>query len=139
MAVLTSAAGLVGFLAEHDPALRSFALHRLNDDVDLLWPEISNSISQMFVFSLKASVIETSVDKRLMRCREALTEDEAFPERELAALVASKVYYQLGEYNESMIFALIAGKLFNLDSPGEYEDTIIGECYSTIDTHTNKY
>ena len=57
---------------------------------------------------------------------EALYEDENFPERELAALVASKVYYQLQEYNESMVFALGAGKLFEIDNPGEYEDTIIG-------------
>lgn len=57
---------------------------------------------------------------------EALCEDESFAERQLAALVASKVYYQLGEYNESMIFALSAGKLFNIDEPREYEDTIIG-------------
>jgi 26S proteasome regulatory subunit N2 len=56
---------------------------------------------------------------------EALCEDESFPERELAALVVSKVYYQLGEYNESMVFALSAGKLFKIDKPGEYEDTII--------------
>jgi hypothetical protein len=59
--------------------------------------------------------------------REALCEDESFSERQLAALLASKVYYQLGEYNESMIFALSAGKLFNIDHPGEYEDTIIGK------------
>jgi len=57
---------------------------------------------------------------------EALYEDESFPERELAALVASKTYYQLQEYNESMVFALGAGKLFEIDNPGEYEDTIIG-------------
>jgi 26S proteasome regulatory subunit N2 len=40
--------------------------------------------------------------------------------------VASKTYYQLQEYNESMVFALGAGKLFEIDNPGEYEDTIIG-------------
>jgi len=40
--------------------------------------------------------------------------------------VAAKVYYQLGEYNESMTFALGAGKLFNIDHPGEFEDTILG-------------
>ena len=57
---------------------------------------------------------------------EALYEDESFPHRELAALVAAKVYYQLQEYNESMIFALGAGKLFNLDHPGEFEETILG-------------
>jgi hypothetical protein len=56
---------------------------------------------------------------------EALCEDETFPERELAALVVSKVYYQLGVYDESMVFALSAGKLFDIDHPNEYEDTII--------------
>jgi hypothetical protein len=65
------------------------------------------------------------------RHREALCEDESFSERQLAALLASKVYYQLGEYNESMIFALSAGKLFNTDRPGEYEDTIIGKHHSS--------
>ena len=57
---------------------------------------------------------------------ESLYEDESFPERELAALVAAKVYYHLGEYNESMTFALGAGKLFSLDKGGEFEDTITG-------------
>jgi hypothetical protein len=41
-------------------------------------------------------------------------------------LVAAKVYYHLQEYNESMVFALGAGKLFNLDNGGEFEETIIG-------------
>lgn len=59
---------------------------------------------------------------------EALYEDEAFPNRELAALVAAKAYYQLQEYDESMVFALGAGKLFNLDHPGEFEETIVGRC-----------
>lgn len=60
-----------------------------------------------------------------------LYEDEFFPERELAALVAAKVYYHLGEYNESMAFALGAGKLFSLDRTGEFEDTIISKCVDT--------
>lgn len=47
MVGLTSAAGVVGFLAEPDPALRSFALQRLNDDIDLLWPEVAGSVSEM--------------------------------------------------------------------------------------------
>jgi len=59
---------------------------------------------------------------------EALYEDEAFPERALAALVASKIYYHLQEYDESMIFALGAGKLFDIEHEGEFEDTIIGRC-----------
>ena len=63
--------------------------------------------------------------------REALYEDDSFSHRELAALVLSKVYYQLQEYNESMTFALGAGKLFNIDDGGEYEETILAKCIDT--------
>ena len=56
-------------------------------------------------------------------------------ERELAALVAAKVYYHLQEYNESMVFALGAGKLFKLDSGGEFEETIIGMSTELIYHH----
>lgn len=109
MVGLTSAAGVVGFLSEPDPALRSFALHQLNDQIDLLWPEVAGSVSQI----------------------EALYEDESFPERELAALVAAKVYYQLQEYNESMVFALGAGKLLDIHKAGEFEETILAKCVDT--------
>jgi 26S proteasome regulatory subunit N2 len=63
--------------------------------------------------------------------REELYEDDSFPERELAALLAAKVYYHWGEYTESMAYALGAGKLFSLDRPGEFEDTIISKCVDT--------
>ncbi|ORX92498.1 26S proteasome regulatory subunit rpn2 [Clohesyomyces aquaticus] len=109
MVGLTSAAGIVGFLSEPDAALRSFALHRLNEEIDLLWPEVAGSVSQI----------------------EALYEDDSFPERELAALVAAKVYYQLQEYNESMVFALGAGKLFDIHHSGEFEETILAKCLDT--------
>lgn len=110
MVGISSAAGLVGFLSEPDPELRVFALKTLDAEVDLLWTEIVDAIPQI----------------------EALYEDETFPERELAALVAAKVYYHLQEYNESMVFALGAGKLFNLDNPGEFEETIIAKCVDTF-------
>lgn len=58
-------------------------------------------------------------------------EDDTFSHRELAALVLSKVYYQLQEYNESMVFALGAGKYFNLANAGEYEETIVARCIDT--------
>ena len=56
---------------------------------------------------------------------EILYEDESFKQRKLAALVASKVYYHLGEYDESMLFALGAGELFNITAKEEYVETII--------------
>lgn len=49
MVALTSAAGLVGFLAEPDQALQAFALERLNNDIDAVWTEVSGSIGQMYV------------------------------------------------------------------------------------------
>lgn len=109
MVGLTSASGVVGFLYEPDHELQIFALRRLNEEIDSLWTEVVDSIGQI----------------------EALYEDSAFPERELAALVAAKVYYNLQEYTESMIFALGAGDLFDLDHDGEFEDTIISKCVDT--------
>lgn len=109
MVGLTSAAGVVGFLSEPDHELQIFALRKLNEGIDSLWTEVAGSVGEI----------------------EALYEDPAFPERELAALVAAKVYYNLQEYNESMVFALGAGKLFDLDHEGEFEDTIISKCVDT--------
>lgn len=106
---LTSAAGVVGFLSEPEPELQVFALKVLNEEIDSLWTEVAGSVGDI----------------------EALYEDPSFPERELAALVAAKVYYNLQEYNESMIFALGAGKLFDIDHEGEFEDTIISKCVDT--------
>ncbi|KAL4796797.1 armadillo-type protein [Aspergillus venezuelensis] len=110
MVGLASAAGLVGFLSEPDAELRVFALKTLDSQIDLLWTEVVDAIPQI----------------------EALYEDESFPERGLAALVAAKVYYHLQEYNESMVFALGAGKLLNLDNGGEFEETIIAKCVDTF-------
>ncbi|KAJ5579861.1 uncharacterized protein N7459_005846 [Penicillium hispanicum] len=110
MVGLVSAAGLVGFLSEPDPELKVFALKSLDSQIDLLWTEVVNAVPEI----------------------EALYEDESFSERELAALVASKVYYHLQEYNESMALALGAGNLFKLDNGGEYEETIIAKCVDTF-------
>ena len=109
MVGLTSAVGVVGFLSEPDYELQIFALRKLNEGIESLWTEVVEHIDQV----------------------EALYEDIRFPERELAALVASKVYYNLQEYNESMMFALGAGKLFDVDHQGEYEDTIVSKCVDT--------
>ena len=112
MVGLTSAAGVVGFLAEPDTDLQVFALQKLNEEVNSLWTEVADSIGEI----------------------EALYEDENFPERELAALVAAKVYFHLQAYNDSMTFALCAGKLFDIDKEGEFEETIISKCVDTYIT-----
>ncbi|KAI1407179.1 26S proteasome regulatory complex, non-ATPase subcomplex, Rpn2/Psmd1 subunit [Hypoxylon sp. FL1857] len=103
---LVTATGVLAFLADEEPELKVFALQTLNDDIDTVWFEVASALGQI----------------------EALYEDESFPERKLAALVLAKVYYHLQAYDESMFFALAAGELFKLDSPGEFEETIISKC-----------
>ena len=109
MVGLISAAGLIGFLSDSDPEIQIFALKRLNEDIDHLWTEVVESLGEL----------------------EALYEDPQFPQRKLAALVASKVYFHLQEYKESMVFALYAGELFDPDQEGLYEETILSECVTT--------
>lgn len=58
---------------------------------------------------------------------EVLYEDETFRSRAFAALVASKVFYHLGAFEESLNYALGAGELFNVTDESEYVETIIGE------------
>ncbi len=59
--------------------------------------------------------------------------DEKFANRQLASLVASKVYYHLGEYGESLNSALGAGDLFDLSQKTAYVDTIICELSCCLD------
>ncbi|KAI8338087.1 armadillo-type protein [Chlamydoabsidia padenii] len=103
MAALTSASGVVALLDEQQPELKVYALQQLNTLVNQFWAEISDSVAKI----------------------EILYEDAEFPDIELAALVASKVYYYLGELDDSLTFALGAGKRFDLSEKSEYVETII--------------
>ncbi|KAI1262768.1 26S proteasome regulatory subunit rpn2 [Xylariaceae sp. FL1019] len=106
MTTLVTATGVLAFLADDEVELKVFALQTLNEDIDTVWFEVAPAVTDI----------------------EALYEDESFPDRKLAALVLSKVYFHLQAYDESMFFALAAGNLFKLDSPGEFEETIISKC-----------
>ncbi|XP_065313173.1 26S proteasome non-ATPase regulatory subunit 1-like isoform X2 [Gordionus sp. m RMFG-2023] len=104
--MLSSSAGIISLLDEKDTQLKLFALSKLNVIVDEFWAEISEYISKI----------------------EILQEDVNFKHRDLAALVVSKVYYNLGEYSEALNYALEAGKLFNVNDTSEYVTTMISEC-----------
>lgn len=108
---ITSAAGVISLLDETEPQLKVFALEKLNRIVNVFWAEISEAVDKI----------------------EVLYEDVAFKHRELASLVASKVYYHLGAFNESLTYALGAGDLFNVNDTSEYVETIISKC---IDHYT---
>lgn len=106
MSVITSAAPYLSLLDEHDPSLKVYALQSLDKQVDQLWSEIANRIADI----------------------EQLFEDNHFSHRELAALLASKVYYNLGDYDSAVKYSLLAGKAFNTNEPTEYVETIVSKC-----------
>uniref|UniRef100_H2Y5G7 26S proteasome non-ATPase regulatory subunit 1 n=1 Tax=Ciona savignyi TaxID=51511 RepID=H2Y5G7_CIOSA len=108
---ITSAAGVLSLLEEPEDELKVYALKRLNDIVPEFWPEISDHVEQI----------------------EVLYEDETFKYREMSALLASKLYYYLGSYEDSLNYALCAGKAFNVKESSEYVVTTICKC---IDHYT---
>jgi 26S proteasome regulatory subunit N2 len=66
---------------------------------------------------------------------EALIDEPSFPEKELAASIASKVFYYLEEYEESLRLALEAGEKFDLNERSQYVETLIHKC---IDKYIEK-
>ncbi|KAM9646491.1 26S proteasome non-ATPase regulatory subunit 1-like [Trichechus inunguis] len=111
--MITSAAGIISLLDEEEPQLKEFELHKLNAVVNDFWAEISESVDKI----------------------EVLYEDEGFQSRQFAALVASKVFYYLGTFEESLNYALGAGDLFIVNDNSEYVETIIAKC---IDHYTKQ-
>ncbi|KAI5965511.1 RPN2 [Candida theae] len=103
---LVSAAPYLALLGEADPSLKSYALSSLNDVVDQLWAEIANNITDL----------------------EELYENTSFENRSLAALVISKVYYNLGDFDASVRYALYAGDEFNVEEQSQYVETIVSKC-----------
>eukprot|EP01103_Thecamoeba_quadrilineata_P009829 TRINITY_DN1999_c0_g6_i1.p1 TRINITY_DN1999_c0_g6~~TRINITY_DN1999_c0_g6_i1.p1 ORF type:complete len:976 (-),score=173.29 TRINITY_DN1999_c0_g6_i1:35-2962(-) len=102
---LTSAGGILALLEEESSNIKVYSLNQLNLIVDEFWAEIADNVDKI----------------------EILSEDEGFQNRELAALVASKVFYHLGVFPSSMTYALGAGKLFDVTKKNEYEETLVSK------------
>lgn len=103
---LVSAAPYLALLNEDDESLKSYALTSLNGVVDQLWAEIANNITDL----------------------EELYEDEDFANRKLAALIISKVYYNLGDFEASAKYSLAAGDEFNIEEQSQYIETVVSQC-----------
>ncbi|KAF4660977.1 proteasome regulatory particle base subunit [Perkinsus chesapeaki] len=117
-ACISSAAGVLCVLDEPVPELQTAALKQLLTMVDDYWTEIADYLPQI----------------------ESLYEDESFPDRHLAALLASKVFFNLEEYDEALRYALGAGKLLDITARGsdEYTDTIVSKAIDAYVRHRNK-
>lgn len=107
----SAASGLISLLEEDDNELRTHALKRLHQVVDQHWAEVAAVVPLI----------------------EELSEDDAFPARELAAAVASKCFFHLEEYSDALRLALGAGEYFDVSSKTEYVSTMVSKC---IDQYT---
>ncbi|KAK6161426.1 hypothetical protein DH2020_004807 [Rehmannia glutinosa] len=113
--MVSSAGGLLAMLNESHPALKLHALSNLNAFVHYFWPEISDSVTTI----------------------ESLYEDEEFDQRQLAALLVSKVFYYLGELSDSLSYALGAGPLFDVSEDSDYVHTLLAKAideYASLKT-----
>ena len=117
LTLLLSIAGILALLAEDDPTLLEYALAQLNTLVNTFWTEISENLSG----------IETIYEQATLPLQT----------RQLAALLASKVYYHLGSLDDALTFALSAGELFKVYdahdgaqdfADQDYTETIIATC-----------
>ncbi|ODV90796.1 hypothetical protein CANCADRAFT_24554 [Tortispora caseinolytica NRRL Y-17796] len=99
------AASAIALLNEPDEVLQVHGLETLNAIVDQRWAELSDVVMRI----------------------EELYETPDFSARNLAALVASKVYYHLGDLDASVQYALHAGSYFDLNDKTEYTETTISK------------
>jgi len=103
--VLSSASGVLSLLDEPEPLVQVHALRTLDGLVPVHWSEIAPHIEKI----------------------ETLYEDESFVNRDLAAVVASKVFYHLEELDQALMYALGAGSLFDVDQASEYVQTLVAK------------
>eukprot|EP00168_Porphyra_purpurea_P005591 TRINITY_DN1666_c0_g1_i2.p1 TRINITY_DN1666_c0_g1~~TRINITY_DN1666_c0_g1_i2.p1 ORF type:complete len:870 (+),score=264.15 TRINITY_DN1666_c0_g1_i2:279-2888(+) len=104
--VPSSAAAALSLLEEPESELQSHALRSLNVLADVFWPEISAAVPKI----------------------QEMSEDGAFPDASLAALVAAKVLFHLGELDEALVYALSAGDQFDVAADTEFAKTLRARC-----------
>ncbi|PIA56018.1 hypothetical protein AQUCO_00700382v1 [Aquilegia coerulea] len=104
-AMVSSAGALLAQLKEQHPLLKLHALSHLIAFVGSFWAEISSSVPII----------------------ESLCEDEDFGQRQLAALLVSKIFFYLGELNDSLSYALKAGPLFDVSEDSDYAHTLLAK------------
>ncbi|KAL8437901.1 hypothetical protein ACSSS7_000624 [Eimeria intestinalis] len=101
--VPSSAQGVLALLQEDNIELQAAALMQLKDLVEVHWMELADVLPDI----------------------EALVEDQAFPQRDLAAHVASRIYFHLEAFSDALKFALESGPWLDLTADSLYTETIL--------------
>ncbi|KAL8447239.1 hypothetical protein Emag_004396 [Eimeria magna] len=105
--VPSSAQGVLALLQEDNTELQAAALMQLKDLVDVHWMELADVLPDMCVSS----------------------------QRDLAAHVASRIYFHLEAFSDALKFALESGSWLDLTSDSLYAETILAECIDEYIRH----
>ena len=102
--MLNTATSYLALLSEDDIQLKSIALEKLNLLIDDQWAVISDKIRELKNYY----------------------ESKTIPgKEELIALILSKLYYNLEQYENAIEWALKSGKKFNISERNLYVSTIL--------------
>ncbi len=102
--MLNTATSYLAMLQEDDSEIKSHVLDKINQLVDEYWAEISDYITNL----------------------ESLFKSNELPEKQkLIALILSKIYYNLEDYDSAIEWALEAGEMFNILERSQYINTIL--------------
>lgn len=102
--MLNTASYYLAYLKEEDIELKSFALHKIDQLIDINWAEISDFIKD-FEILYESNIIEN--------------------ENGLIALILSKIYYNLEDYESAIEWALKADTFLNLSEKSQFVTTIL--------------
>ncbi len=102
--MLNTASYYLAYLKEEDIELKSFALNKINQLIDINWAEISDFIKEFKIL----------FESRVM--------DQ---ENGLIALILSKIYYNLEDYESAIEWALQADFHLNLSEKSQFVTTIL--------------
>lgn len=101
--MLNTATTYLALLQDEDIDIKAIALDKINELVDDYWAEISDSLKNL----------------------ENLNKSNQIPEKkDLLALIISKIYYNLEDYDSAIEWALEAGTRFNIHENSQYVNTI---------------
>lgn len=110
---LTSVEGILGHLDDPNNEIVENTLSSLLELIDFHWAEIGDKLSEI----------------------EELSEDNEFPHRSKASLLASKIFFHLQSYEDSLNHALSAADLFNIEEQSQYVRKLTG--FQKQNTHKN--
>ncbi|KAH8583274.1 RPN2 26s proteasome regulatory subunit [Cryptosporidium sp. chipmunk genotype I] len=102
----SSVSGYALLLDEDSVELKEYALKELNTVVDGHWCEMAEYLGSI----------------------ESCFEDEMFPNREQAALLASKIYFHMEDYDEALRYLLSSYKLFDPLENNSFSESMVVKC-----------